>query len=276
MSPGFHPLPGRARATWQDGALRSEAFGDVYFSTAGGLAETRHVFLEGIGAPGCFAGRQRFVLGELGFGTGLNFLALWDLWRKSAPPAARLHVVSIEGYPLSTADMAAAHAAFSELASLAAELRDRLPPAVAGFHRLRLDGGRVALTLLYGPVHGMLENLAGRVDAWFLDGFAPARNPEMWTPEIFRRIARLSAPGARLATFSAAGAVRRGLAEAGFAVEKRPGFGSKRECLAARFTGPMAPDEAPPWFAAPAPLAPGTRVAVVGTGIAGRAAARAR
>lgn len=275
MSPGFHPLPGRAHLTWDDGAPRSDTFGDVYFSAAGGFAETRHVFLDGIGAPGCFAGRQRFVLGELGFGTGLNFLALWDLWRKSAPPAARLHVVSIEGYPLSAADMAAAHAAFPELAPLAADLRARLPAAVAGFHRLRLEGGRVALTLLHGPAEGMLENLSGRFDAWFLDGFAPSRNPEMWTPAVFRRIARLCKPGARLATFSAAGAVRRGLAEAGFEVEKRPGFGAKRECLSGRFAGPAAPDEAPPWFAAPIPLAPGARVAVVGAGIAGRAAARA-
>ncbi len=210
----------------------------------------------------------------MGFGTGLNVLAAWDSWRRTAPAGARLHIVSVEGFPLSVEDLAEAHAAFPEFAALSAELRRAYPRRVPGFHRLRLDGGRVTLTLLFGPVLSMLASLEASVDAWFLDGFAPSRNPEMWSDAVFREIARLCAPGARLATFSAAGAVRRGLAAAGFAMEKRPGFGGKRECLAGRYEGGEAPPQAEPWFATPPPVMPGARVAVIGGGIAGRAAAR--
>ena len=265
---------GAARLDWRDGVPCSAAFGDIYFSPKGGLDEARHVFLDGIGAPEVWQGRPRFTVGELGFGTGLNVLALWDAWRRTASPDARLHVVSVEGFPLEPGDLAAAHAAFPELALLAAELRASYPRRVPGFHRLRLDGGRVALTLLFGPVAEMLERLAARVDAWFLDGFAPRRNPEMWTDAVFRQLARLSAPAARVATFSAAGAVRRGLAAAGFAMAKRPGFAGKLECLAGRLDSAPIDDGGAPWYAPPVPLGPGATVAVIGGGIAGRAAAR--
>ena len=266
---------GAARLDWQDGAPRSATFGDVYFSPTDGLGETRHVFLEGIGAPDVWRGRDRFVIGELGFGTGLNVLAAWDAWRRTAGPDARLHIVSVEGFPLSAPDLAQAHAAFPELGGLARDLRAAYPRQVPGFHRLRLDGGRVSLTLLFGPVAAMLDGLSAKIDAWFLDGFAPRRNPEMWTDAVFSRIARLSAPGARVATFSAAGSVRRGLAAAGFAVEKRPGFGGKRECLTGRIERPAPGDGASPWYAPPPALTSGAAVAVIGGGVAGRAAVRA-
>ena len=264
---------GAVRLDWRDGAPCSADFGDIYFSPVDGLGEARHVFLDGIGGPDVWRNRSRFTVGELGFGTGLNVLALCDAWRRTAPADARLHVVSVEGFPLEPRDLAAAHAAFPELADLARDLRAAYPRRVPGFHRLRLDGGRVALTLLFGPVAAMLSQVEARVDAWFLDGFAPSRNPEMWSDAVFRQVARLSAPGARVATFSAAGAVRRGLADAGFVVEKRPGFGGKRECLSGRFEGQSAESRAEPWFAPPAPLSPGASVAVVGGGIAGRATA---
>ncbi len=266
---------GSADPDWRDGALRSRAFGDVYFSVADGLGETRYVFLDGIGGAGGWAGRLRFHLGELGFGTGLNFLALWDSWRRTAPADARLHVVSVEGFPLGVDDLAKAHAAFPELADLASALRGAWPRRVPGLHRLRLDGGRVCLTLLFGPVLPMLRQMAGRMDAWFLDGFAPKHNPDMWTDDVFAEVARLSAPGARLATFSAAGAVRRGLTAQGFAMEKRPGFGDKSESLIGRYKGAAANRDFDPWYAPPPPLAPGAQVAVIGGGIAGRAAVRA-
>tara|TARA_R110001592_G_scaffold108996_2_gene304344 strand:+ start:1038 stop:2999 length:1962 start_codon:yes stop_codon:yes gene_type:complete len=265
---------GAVRLDWRDGAPCSADFGDIYFSPVDGLGEARHVFLDGIGGPDVWRNRSRFTVGELGFGTGLNVLALWDAWRRTAPADARLHVVSIEGFPLKPGDLAAAHAAFPELAPLAAELRVAYPRRVPGFHRLRLDGGRVVLTLLFGPVAEMLERLSSRVDAWFLDGFAPRRNPDMWADAVFRQVARLSAPGARVATFSAAGAVRRGLGAAGFAMTKRPGFAGKLECLAGRLDGLPPGDDTPPWYAPPVPLDPGASVAVVGGGIAGRAAAR--
>ncbi|MAN79184.1 MAG: bifunctional tRNA (5-methylaminomethyl-2-thiouridine)(34)-methyltransferase MnmD/FAD-dependent 5-carboxymethylaminomethyl-2-thiouridine(34) oxidoreductase MnmC, partial [Magnetovibrio sp.] len=273
FSSGAAPL-GSARLDWRDGVPCSADFGDVYFSARDGLGETRHVFLDGIGGPDVWAARPRFTVGELGFGTGLNVLGLWDAWRRTAAPDARLHVVSVEGFPLEPGDLAQAHATFPELGPLAADLRASYPRRVPGFHRLRLDGGRVALTLLFGPVAEMLEKLTARVDAWFLDGFAPRRNPDMWTDTVFRQIARLSAPAARVATFSAAGHVRRGLAAAGFAMEKRPGFAGKLECLAGRFDGAPVADGSLPWYAPPAPLKPGATVAVIGGGIAGRAAAR--
>lgn len=272
--PGAASL-GLAPLDWRDGAPRSAEFGDIYFSPRDGLGEARHVFLQGIGAPEVWRGRHRFTIGELGFGTGLNVLSAWDAWRRTADGAARLHIVSIEGSPLSHDDLARAHAIFPELGELAAELRAAYPRRVPGFHRLRLDDGRVALTLLFGPVAEMLEKLAARVDAWFLDGFAPRRNPEMWTDTVFRHLARLSAPAARVATFSAAGAVRRGLAAAGFAMVKRPGFAGKLECLAGRHDATPMDDGGVPWYAPPAPLDPGATVAVIGGGIAGRAAARA-
>lgn len=260
---------------WQGGTLRSGRFGDVYFSKTDGHGETRHVFLDGITAPEIWQGRQRFTIGELGFGTGLNMLAAWDSWRRTAPPDARLHFVSVEGFPLSPHDMAAAHDRFPQLAELSRQLRAAYPRPVPGFHRLRLDGGRVALTLLYGPVEQMLDGLQARVDAWFLDGFAPSKNPDMWSEAVFSRIARLSVPGARVATFSAAVAVRQGLSAVGFAVEKRPGFGGKRECLAGRLQGAETEVFEAPWYAAPQPMVPGARIAVVGGGIAGRTAAKA-
>ena len=257
---------------WLDGGIpASTRFGDVYYS-AGGKAEAAHVFMAGIGAPETWAERRRFTVAETGFGTGLNFLCLWDLWRRTAPPGARLDYVAVEGFPMAADQMARAQADFP---AISRELLAKLPPRRAGYHALSLDGGRVGLTLLYGEAAAMLAGLEARVDAWFLDGFAPAKNPDMWTPALLRQVARLTRPDGRIATFTAAGAVRRGLEAAGFAMEKRPGFGAKRECLAGRLRAAAKDPEAAPWFRPPEPAQPGARVAVVGAGIAGATAARA-
>lgn len=254
----------------------SARFGDVYFSAEDGAAESRHVFLDGVGAPGLWHGRALTTIGETGFGTGLNFLLTWKLWRETAPSAARLHYVTVEGYPLAQEALAQALAAFPELAEEARALAAAWPILHPGHHPLVLDGGRVTLHLLLGPVEDMLAGVSARVDAWYLDGFAPSRNPEMWTPGVFRHVARLSAPGARIATFTAAGQVRRDLAAAGFHLEKRPGFGHKRESLAGALApeAPTLPADPAPWFrrADPAPDGP---VAVLGGGIAGSAMANA-
>ena len=255
-----------------DGAtLRAPAFGDVYFHSENGLEEARHVFLGGVGAPDLWAQRHHTVIAETGFGAGLNFLATWDLWRRTAAPGGFLHFVSVEGYPLARADLARALAPWTELAPMAAALIDVYPPPVAGFHPLSFDNGRVRLTLLYGEAAAALAELSARVDAWYLDGFAPDRNPEMWRDEVMAEIARLSAPGARLASFTVAGEVRRQLQAHGFAVEKAPGFGPKRECLRARFQGADAPRDPRPWFAPPPPMS--GKIAVIGGGIAGLMAA---
>lgn len=263
-----------ATVEWQGGTPVSSRFGDPYFSLQGGAAETRHVFLDGTGLPGAWAGRRAFAVGETGFGTGLNFLSAWDLWRRDPHRPTFLHYVSVEGFPLEPEDMRRALAAWPELGPPARRLGAAWPQPSPGFHRLRFEDGAVTLTLLFGPVEAMLAELEAELDAWFLDGFAPSRNPEMWTPAVFAEVARLSRPGTRLATFTAAGRVRRGLESAGFRMEPVPGFGRKREMLRGVFAGPRPPSAIEPWYRPPAPLAPGTAL-VVGGGIAGTAVAAA-
>lgn len=246
-----------------DGQPRSRLYDDVYFSAEDGLAEARAVFLQGCGLPQAWQGRRQFVVGELGFGTGLNVLALIDLWANSRAPDARLHVFSVEAHPIMAEDARRALSRWPELARLAERLVDQWPGQARGPHRLELPDLGVTLDVAVDEVAGALAGWSGRADAWFLDGFAPARNPAMWTDDVLALVAQRSAPGATAATFTVAGAVRRGLTAAGFSVEKQPGFGRKRERLAARLPGAAAD-------------APGVhRVAIVGAGIAGASAARA-
>ena len=264
-----------ADLSWRDGDMpESNRFGDIYFNPTDGLSETRYVFLEGIGAPDCWKESRDFVIGETGFGTGLNFLASWQAWEKSAKPGCRLHYISVEGFPLTREELKKALSAWPELAEQARELVAQYPSLHPGFHRLILAGGRVYLTLLFGEVTHMLDQVTGRVDAWFLDGFAPSKNPDMWRLEVYQQLARLSASDARLATFTAAGHVRRGLADAGFDMQKAPGFGHKRECLRGLFKGGSNQWNGRPWYAPPAPLAQGSQIAVIGGGVAGISLAR--
>ncbi len=247
-----------------DGAPRSRLFDDVYFSSTDGLAESRAVFLQGCGLPEAWRGRRRFVVGELGFGSGLNILALLDLWSRTREAGARLNIFSIEAFPMDAADAARVLGAWPELANLSGRLVERWPRRARGFHRLDFPEIGAGLDLAVMDVAEALEAWSGAADAWFLDGFSPAANPAMWSQEVLAAIASRSAPGARAATFTVAGAVRRGLAEYGFDVAKRPGYGRKRERLEA-----LWPGVAPPELAAP------PRVAIVGAGIAGAALARA-
>lgn len=218
----------------------SEDFQDLYHSSQGGLAQARQVFLAGNGLPARWAGRDAFVVLETGFGIGLNFLAAWDAWRADPRRPARLHFVSVENRPFAAADLLDALGPFEELAPLARALATVMPPPLAGFHRLHFDGGRVVLTLLFGDAADSLARLEAGVDAFFLDGFTPARNPEAWSPAVLRELARLAAPGATLATWTVANGVRAGLADAGFSVEKRAGFANKREMLAGHRAGAAA------------------------------------
>jgi len=248
----------------RDGVPVSTRFDDVYYSRDGGLAESAHVFLSGVGLPGSWAGRPAFTIAETGFGTGLNFLATWEVWRRHRPAGAVLHYLAVEGYPIRRGTLATVLAPFRPVAGLAAQLIDRYPRPDPGLHRLWFPEDRVCLTLAVGQAAAILPTLDAVVDAWFLDGFAPARNPSMWEPAVLDQVARLAAPGCRLASFTVAGAVRRGLEARGFAVERRPGFGGKRECLAATRLGPPTAASIRP-----------ARVAVVGAGIAGAALAGA-
>jgi tRNA 5-methylaminomethyl-2-thiouridine biosynthesis bifunctional protein len=239
------------------GVAYSPEFQDVYHSRAGGLAQARHVFLAGNALPGRWRERESFVILETGFGIGLNFLAAWHAWRADPRRPARLHFVSIEKHPFAHADLAAALTPFEELSALAHALLALWPPPLAGYHRLHFDGGGVILTLVFGDARSELPRLVAGADAFFLDGFAPARNPEMWSPEVVREIARLAAPGATLATWTVAGGVRTALADAGFRIEKRAGFAGKREMLVG-------------WRDGGAHEAPAERrAAVVGAGLAG-------
>jgi len=249
-------------ADWSAGQLRSARFDDIYFSASGGLGEARHVFLEGCGLPGRWQGRRRFTVGELGFGTGRNILALLQMWRQHRPPGATLHIFSVEGFPLSRADAQTAHVPWPELADLSASLLAQWPAGARGMHRIGWPALGATLDLAVLDVAEALAGWSGKADAWFLDGFSPAKNPAMWSPDVLAAVARASAPGARAATYSVAAAVRQGLESGGFTVMRKPGYGHKRERLEAALSG-AAQD------------LPACRVAIIGAGIAGAALARA-
>ena len=242
---------------------RSALFGDVFHSAEGGLAEARQVFLDGCGLPGAWSGRRRYCIAELGFGAGRNMAAALDLWARAGPADGRLSLFSIEAFPLSATDAARALAEFPELAAPAAALLNRWPGLARGFHRLDLPAFRATLDVAVMEVGEALAAWSGRADAWFLDGFAPRLNPDMWRAEVLAQVAARSAPGARLATYAAAGELRRGLIRAGFEVARAPGFAGKREQLRAQLAGAPAADR------------PRPRVAIIGAGIAGAALKRA-
>ena len=260
--------------TFQQGAPSSTRYQDIYFSREGGLDEARHVFITANGLPERWSGLKSFTVAETGFGTGLNFLATWQLWRSAAPPLSRLHYLSVEKHPLTNDELARCHGMFPELSDLSNQLLNSLAESpLDGYHRVPLQDGRVTLTLCHGDVVAMLRGMEAKVDCWFLDGFAPSKNPEMWSQSVFREVARLSSPGTSFATFTSAGAVRRGLSEQGFRVEKRAGFGHKREmCSGVMET---VPEYRPrrPWFSPPRIVAGSRSALVIGAGIAGAQAA---
>lgn len=233
-----------ATLRWSDtGVPTSNDFDDVYYSCDNGLEESQHVFLVGNDLPQRWQHhpQQHFCIAELGFGTGLNFLLTWQAWRASPAPRPDLHFLSIEKHPLTRHDLARALANWPTLAPLADILLAAYPGLLPGQHRLLLEDG-VRLDLWWEDAANALEDMAGReqplVDAWYLDGFAPARNDAMWSAQIIDAMAALSRPGASFATFTAAGHVRRKLADAGFWVSKVAGYGRKRECLRGVFERP--------------------------------------
>lgn len=233
------------------------------------MAESRHVFLAGIEAPEIWQGLDHFTIGELGFGTGLNFLATWQLWQQTCGPGARLNFISIEKHPLTREQLQRALLPFPELSDQANALVKRYPEAHPGYHRLELDQGRVSLTLIIGDVASSLEQMGAVIDGWYLDGFSPSKNPEMWSSDVFTGIALRSKRGTRVATFSVAGNVRRGLEEAGFRVNKRPALPPKTDCLKGVFEARSVGWKLKPWLALPSqPQRAGT-ACVIGGGIAG-------
>ncbi|MDH5579082.1 MAG: bifunctional tRNA (5-methylaminomethyl-2-thiouridine)(34)-methyltransferase MnmD/FAD-dependent 5-carboxymethylaminomethyl-2-thiouridine(34) oxidoreductase MnmC [Betaproteobacteria bacterium] len=248
-----------------EGTPYSREFDDLYHSADGGAAQAHHVFLGGNGLPERWRGARRFTILETGFGFGLSFLATWDAWREDAARPARLHYVSVEKHPFTTQDLAVLHAPHAEFAALSEELRSAWPLLVPGLHRLEFENGRVVLTLAFGDAAALVPQLRLAADAIYLDGFAPAKNPDLWSSELLKSVARLAAPGATAATWSVAAEVRSGLRAAGFVAEKRRGFARKSEMLVARFAPKRTLRLEPP--------RPEERSAViVGAGIAGAAA----
>ena len=241
---------------------RSERFKDVYFSSEDGPGETAYVFFDGNNLPARWQEAERFVIGETGFGTGLNFLLAWRLFDQTAPEGAMLDYVSVEKYPLAPDEIKNGLSQFSDLLSPYLEkLLSKYPLRVPGFHRIVFDD-RVALTLIFDDAGDALTEVEGNFDAWFLDGFTPSRNPDMWTDKIFAEIARLSNKGTTISTFTSAGFVKRGLRAVGFDMQKRKGFGFKWSMLTGVFT---EGEETRPFVR--------KSIAIMGAGLAGCAVA---
>jgi tRNA U34 5-methylaminomethyl-2-thiouridine-forming methyltransferase MnmC len=210
----------RHQIDWRNGNVPvSRQFDDPFFSLENGLEETRHVFLTGNALPARF--KPGFHIAELGFGTGLNLIAAALAWEGSGQQGT-LHFTSFEAYPLAGDDLRVALAGFAG----AAPYVDLIATALAGDGRITT--AQLSARIIFGDARIMLPAWDGRADAWFLDGFAPARNPELWEPALLAEVARHTAPGGTCATYSAAGAVRAALADAGFTVTRIPGYGRKR------------------------------------------------
>jgi tRNA 5-methylaminomethyl-2-thiouridine biosynthesis bifunctional protein len=212
-------------------------FKDVYFNTENGLQETEHVFIAHNQLASRFKSLKdnHFTIIETGFGTGLNFLAVSDLWLKLAPKTAILHYVGIEKTPLSLADLTRAHAIWPQFVDISDALKTPYLNLKKGTNHFSMAAGRIQLGLQSDDIALALPQLTKQADAWLLDGFAPAKNSAMWSSEVFAQIARLSKPSTTFATFTSAGQVRRGLQAVGFTVQKHAGFGKKREMLSGIF-----------------------------------------
>ncbi len=264
------PLTPAALTHTDDGIPYSARYADIYHPRAGALQQARHVFIAGNGLPERWQGRERFVVLETGFGLGNNFLATWQAWRDDPLRCDRLVFISIEAHPLTRAELSQAHAT-SPMPELAGELQRAWPPLTANLHSLSFDADRVQLLLAFGDVQAWLPELVASVDAFYLDGFAPARNPRMWDDRVCRALSRLAAAEARLATWSAASALREHLTTAGFEVKIGQGRGGKRDITLARYAPRFTPRHAPARPLAQVGL--DRRVLIVGGGLAGCAAA---
>ncbi|WP_280150513.1 bifunctional tRNA (5-methylaminomethyl-2-thiouridine)(34)-methyltransferase MnmD/FAD-dependent 5-carboxymethylaminomethyl-2-thiouridine(34) oxidoreductase MnmC [Piscinibacter sp. XHJ-5] len=263
-------VPARLAAT-ADGVPSCEDYADVYHPRAGALQQALHVFLRGNGLPERWRGRERFVVLETGFGLGNNFLVTWDAWRCDPLACRRLHFISVERHPLTRDDLRSV-ARDAVVRPLADQLVAAWPPLTPNLHRLVFEGGRVELLLALGDVADWLPELVAQVDAFYLDGFAPAKNPDMWQPRLFKAMGRLAAPQATAATWTAARGVRDGLRAAGFDVHTAPGQGGKRDITLARYAPSFTPRHSPGRSTRPPGIG---HAAIVGAGLAGCAVASA-
>lgn len=267
-----------ANIEWRDnGAPISTEFGDVYFSSTNGLEESRYVFLQHnqLALRWQKLSGNSFNIIETGFGTGLNFLTAWQLWQQTAPENSQLHFISIEKHPLTKQQLKQALAHWPELKRLADQLIANYPHIIPGQHRIELSAGNVCLSLVFDDINTALVDLQHnniQCDAWFLDGFAPSKNPAMWSLQTLELIAALSKPDTTFATFTAVGRIRRDLQQLGFEVTKSKGYGIKRDMLSGVFKqsaparlqwySPVKPDSATETNSI-------NNVAIIGSGLAG-------
>lgn len=251
-----------------DGTPFAEIFDDPYFSKHDGLAESRYVFIQGNHLPEKWQHKLSFVIAETGFGTGLNFLATWQTWHHDPDCCDTLHYISIEKHPIVRDELASLLKNWPELSPFSTELLAQYPPALAGFHTLWLANGKIRLTLCFMDIIEALSELNLTVNAWYLDGFAPARNEAMWSESVCNTIASLSEIGTSFATFTVAGQVRNNLQNAGFQIEKKMGFAQKRHMLTGHLVNNIEPATLLPWFARPQ-TSFNKKAIIIGAGIAG-------
>ncbi|WP_168926782.1 bifunctional tRNA (5-methylaminomethyl-2-thiouridine)(34)-methyltransferase MnmD/FAD-dependent 5-carboxymethylaminomethyl-2-thiouridine(34) oxidoreductase MnmC [Nitrincola schmidtii] len=258
-----------ATLRWDQGVPISDQFDDFYFNSDGGVDESNHVFIQGnqlVDRFKALTAKESFVIAETGFGTGLNFLITRQHWLKNAPDDAILHFISFEKYPLTADDMALAWQSWPHLNDCNNALLEQYPPAIEGFHSLSFDQGMVKLTLIFGDLLEQLPRLEASIDAWYLDGFSPSKNPAMWQSDLYQHMARLSHSQTTFATFTVSRQVREGLQAAGYSLTKRSGFGQKREML----TGRCLTDK----VKKTAKLSTDLPVIIIGAGLAGACTAR--
>lgn len=265
----------------QNGRLISTAYNDIYFQPEDSRAESEYVFLQQGRVRQIFAAEnaaEDVIIAELGFGTGLNFLLTWQAFKDTASAAKNLHFISFEKHPLRLEAMQKIHQYWPDLKPLSDTLIGQYPFLSSGIHQCHFPDERVSLTLVFGDVTDTLPSMDfGRgVDVWYLDGFAPAKNPDMWAAPLWSAMAAATKPYGRITTFTAAGAVRRGLQEAGFTVEKSKGYGRKRDMLVGALDNtPPSPDQQPAYYQLPPAPAKSESITIIGAGIAGCALAEA-
>ncbi len=251
---------------------KSIEFDDVYFSPYDGLAETRHVFLDGNDLPNAWQGGDSFTIAETGFGTGLNFFATWKLFEETANSTQTLDYISIEKFPVTPDFIRNALKPWeSELGNYVEQFLAQYPIRISGFHRIKFNE-RVTLTLIFDDAEKALNSLYAKVDCWFLDGFTPAKNPDMWSEGIFKQMARLSYSSASFATFTAASNVKHGLETVGFDVEKTKAFHHKRDMLIGKCSGQISKNKTRLKCTSPL-LNNQKNIAIIGGGIAGTSCA---